>query len=88
LQNRTDPNDLDADDDGRTCENLIGEGRERPPSVRVQYAPESDVGNPKDVIPGTGVRRVPSAGGPPYLALGALVLMGVALIVGRGLLRQ
>ena len=87
-KDRTDPNNLDADDDGRACEELIGEGREDPPPVRDQYAPEGDVGNPKDVIPGTGVRRVPPTGGPPYLAVGALVLLGVALIAGRGILRR
>jgi micrococcal nuclease len=65
-----------------------GEGREDSPPNRDQYAPEGDVGNPKDVIPGTGVRRVPPTGGPPYLALGALVLLGVALIAGRGVLRR
>jgi micrococcal nuclease len=88
-KDRTDPNNLDADDDGRACEDLIGEGREEdPPSVRDQYAREGDVGNPKDVIPGTGVRRVPPTGGPPYLTVGALVLLGVALIAGRGVLRR
>src|ERR671910_688572 len=85
-KDRTDPNNLDADGDGRACEDLIGEGREGPPPVRDQYPPEGDVGNPKDVIPGTGVRYVPPTGGPPYLAVGALVLLGVALIVGRGVL--
>jgi micrococcal nuclease len=58
-KDRTDPHNLDADDDGTACEDLIGEGREDPPSVQDQYAPEGDVGNPKDVIPGTGVRNVP-----------------------------
>jgi micrococcal nuclease len=58
-KDRTDPNNLDADDDRRACEDLIGEGREGPPSVRDQYPPEGDVGNPKNVIPGTGVRNVP-----------------------------
>jgi micrococcal nuclease len=87
-KDRTDPNNLDADDDGRACEELIGEGREDSPPVRDQYPPEGDVGNPKDVIPGTGVRNVPPTGGPPYLAVGALVLLGVALIAGRGVLRR
>jgi hypothetical protein len=41
------PNNLDADNDGRACEDLIGEGREDLPSVRDQYAPEGDVGNPQ-----------------------------------------
>jgi hypothetical protein len=62
--------------------------REDPPSVREQYTPEGDVGNPKDVIPGTGVRRVPSTGCPPYLLVGTLVILGVALIAGRGVLRR
>jgi hypothetical protein len=87
-KDRTDPNNLDADDDGIACEDLIGERRVDPPPVREQYATEGDVGNPKDVIPGTGVRRVPPTGGPPYLAVGALVLLGVALIAGRGVLRR
>ena len=82
------PNNLDADNDGRACEDLIGEGREDLPSVRDQYAPEGDVGNPKDVIPGTGVRRVPPTGGPPYLVIGTWALLGVALIAGRGVLRR
>ena len=55
---------------------LIGEGREDPPSVRDQYAPEGDVGNPKDVIPGTGVRYVPPTGGLAYLAVGSLGAFG------------
>jgi micrococcal nuclease len=84
----TDPNNLDADDDGRACEDLIGEPREDPPSVRDQYAPEGDLDNPKDVIAGTGVRRVPPTGGPPYVVIGTLALLGVALIVGRGVLRR
>jgi hypothetical protein len=87
-KDRTDPNNLDADDDGRACEGLIGEEREDPPPVRDQYPPEGDVGNPKDVIPGAGVRNVPPTGGPPYLAVGPLVLLGVALIGGRGVLRR
>ena len=87
-KDRTDPNNLDADDDGRACEDLIGEGREGPLPVRDQYPQEGDVGNPKDVIPGTGVRRVPPTGGPPYLVIGTWALLGVALIAGRGVLRR
>jgi hypothetical protein len=64
--------------------------------VRDQYAsktlpprtPPGDVSNPRDVMPGTGIRRVPATGGPPYLAIGALALLGVALIAGRGVLRR
>jgi hypothetical protein len=87
-KDRTDPNNLDADNDGIACQELIGEGREGPTPVGRQYAPERDVGNPRDVIPGTGVRRVPPTGGPPYLLVGTLALVGVALIAGRGVLRR
>jgi hypothetical protein len=70
-------------------------GRAAP--VRDQYAsktlpprtPPGDVSNPRDVIPGTGIRRVPACGGyPPYLAVGVLALLGMALIVGRGVLKR
>jgi hypothetical protein len=64
--------------------------------VRDQYAdktlpprtPPGDVSNPRDVIPRTGFRRVPATGGPPYLAIGAVVLLGVALIAGRVVLKR
>ena len=46
------------------------------------------IDRPEGVIPRTSLRRVPSTGGPPYLALGALVLLGVGLIAGRGALRR
>jgi hypothetical protein len=65
-------------------------GDDRPP-VRDQYGPDKPLGpidRPEGVIPRTGVRRVPPTGGPPYLALGAVVLLGVALIAGRGALRR
>jgi hypothetical protein len=90
-KDRTDPNNLDADNDGRACEELIDKGRDDPTPVGEQYEakpPPGPVDRPEGVIPGTGVRRVPPTGGPPYLALGALVLLGVALIAGRGVLRR
>ena len=90
-KDRTDPNNLDADNDGIACEKLIGEGRDGPTPVGQQYEPKTPPGpvdRPEGVIPGTGVRRVPPTGGPLYLAVGALVLLGVALIVGRGILRR
>jgi endonuclease YncB( thermonuclease family) len=90
-KDRTDPNNLDADNDGRACEELIGEGRDGPTPVREQYQakpPPGPVDRPEGVIPRTGVRRVPPTGGPPYLAVGASVLLGVALIAGRGVLRR
>jgi hypothetical protein len=59
--------------------------------VRDQYGPDKRVGpidRPAGVIPRTGVRRVPPTGGPPYLAVGALALLGTALIVGRRVLKR
>jgi Excalibur calcium-binding domain len=90
-KDRTDPNNLDADNDGRACEELIGQGRVGPTPVGEQYGsnmPPGPVDRPEGVIPRTSVRRVPPTGGPPYLALGALALLGVALIMGRGVLRR
>jgi hypothetical protein len=90
-KDRTDPNNLDADNDGIACEELIGEGRDDPTPVGRQYEPKTlpgPVDRPKGVIPRTGVRRVPPTGGPSYLILGALALLGVALIAGRGVLRR
>jgi len=90
-KDRTDPNNLDADNGGKACEELIGEGRDGPTPVREQYeakTPPGPVDRPEGVIPRTSVRRVPSTGGPPYLAIGPLLLLGVALIAGRGILRR
>jgi len=62
--------------------------------------PAEDQYTSKKVPPGainkpTGVKlksvvgkKVPNTGGPPYLAVGALALLGTALIVGRGVLRR
>ena len=94
-KDRTDPNNLDADNDGRACEELIGEGRDGNTPVRDQYAskrlpprtPPGDISNPRDVMPGTSVRRVPNTGG-PSIVVGALVLLAAALIAGHGLLRR
>jgi len=49
---------------------------------------QGPVDRPKGVIPRTGVKRVPPTGGPPYLVVGTLALLGVALIAGRGILRR
>jgi hypothetical protein len=46
------------------------------------------VDNPKGVMPGTGAKKIPKTGGLPYLAVGALALLGTALVVGRGVLRR
>jgi hypothetical protein len=61
------------------------------PVVRDQYGANKRVGpidRPAGVIPRTSVRRVPRTGGPPYLAVGAVVLLGTALIVGRRVLKR
>jgi hypothetical protein len=49
-------------------------------------APPSDTNNPDDVIPNTGADQIPDTGGPPYLAVGAMLLLGGAVVVGRGVL--
>src|SRR5829696_6903200 len=52
-----------------------------------KYGP-GPVNNPKGVLPDTVVvRKVPDTGGPPYIALGAVALLSVALIAGRAILR-
>lgn len=59
--------------------------------VRDQYGANKRVGpidRPAGVIPRTAVRRIPRTGGPPYLAVGTVVLLGVALIAGRGVLKR
>jgi hypothetical protein len=53
-----------------------------------QYDP-GEVDNPGDTVPNTSSEtQMPDTGGPPYLALGALLLMFAALLVGRGVLRS
>jgi Excalibur calcium-binding domain len=100
-QDRSDPNRLDADNDGIPCEELLpGDGPNEDPvgpnpegttPVGDQYTPKAPPGpvdNPKGVMPGTGAKKMPNTGGPPYLAVGALALLGAALLVGRGVLRR
>ena len=49
----------------------------------------SDVSNPDKVIPDTTFKKpLPNTGGPPYLAVGAVMLLGAAVVVGRGILRR
>jgi hypothetical protein len=69
-----------------TVEDCIGatpRGPEGPPEQ-----PRGPVDRPGGVIDGTEVIRVPPTGGPPYLAVGAVALLGVALIAGRAVLRR
>lgn len=56
-----------------------GQAKTPPPGV---------VNNPKGVVPETVTgKKMPPTGGPPYIAVGALMLLSVALLVGRGILR-
>jgi hypothetical protein len=52
------------------------------------HGPPGPIADPEGVVPRTHVQQMPRTGGPPYLALGALMLLGVALIAGRGVLRR
>jgi hypothetical protein len=100
-QDISDPNGLDgpigeASDGtkGVVCEDLphrptSGSGGGEPAGE--QYStkiPPTDVNNPKDVVPNTTAKEMPDTGGPPYLAVGAMLLLGVAMVVGRGVLRR
>src|SRR5918994_1895195 len=66
---------------GITCEGAGGTNDDGTPAGD-QYepgGPKGPVDNPKGVMPGTGAKKVPNTGGPP-LVLGAMVLLGAALI--------
>jgi len=67
---------------GVACENLP----HRPTSAGEQYSSDTPVNNPNDVIPNTGTNQMPNTGGPPYLAVGAVLVLGAAVVVGRGVL--
>jgi hypothetical protein len=74
---------------GITCEGA-GDANDGGTPVGDQYkpgGPPGPVDDPKGVMPGTGAKNVPNTGGPP-LVLGALVLLGAALIAGRGVLKR
>ena len=73
---------------GITCNGAGGANDDATPAGD-QYTktPPGPVDDPKGVMPGTGAKKVPNTGGPP-LVLGALVLLGAALIAGRGLLKR
>jgi len=69
-----------------TVEDCIGtptEERPGPPEPR-----PGPVDRREGVIRETQVRRIPNTGGPPYLAVGALALLGAALVAGRGVFRR
>jgi hypothetical protein len=64
------------------------------PPANDQYGPAHDqygpgeVNNPDDTVPNTSSKTpIPNTGGPPYLAVGALLLLCAALLAGRHVLR-
>jgi hypothetical protein len=66
------------------CEDLP----HRPTSSGDQYAPDS-TDNPSDVVPGSNSGKpLPNTGGPPYLVVGAVLLLVAAAMAGRCVLRR
>jgi hypothetical protein len=53
-----------------------------------QYSPKTPVNTPNAVVPNTTAKKMPNTGGPPYLAAGAMLLLGVAVVAGRGVLKR
>jgi hypothetical protein len=74
---------------GVACEDLPHRPQSGGPADD-QYSdtPPSDVNNPNDVLPNTTANTMPNTGGPPYLAVGAVLLLGAAVVAGRGVLRR
>jgi hypothetical protein len=70
------------------CTGATGSGGGRQGGTQMGGQHRGPVDNPKGVMPGTGIKKMPKTGGPPYLALGALALLGGALVAGRGILRR
>lgn len=54
---------------------------------REPRGPRGPIENPGGVVPGTEVIRMPRTGGPPII-LGALALLGTAVVVGQGVLKR
>jgi micrococcal nuclease len=71
--------------DGGGGDDENGGGRRTPGED--QYTPKGPVDRPEGVIPRTPLGRIPPTGGPPVV-LGALALLGTAVIVGRGVLKR
>ena len=76
-EDTSDPNGLDADNDGIACEeNAAGDGPDDD-----QYG---DVDDPNDVVPGTGDDDpLPDTGGAPLLLGAAALVLAVALLARR-----
>ena len=53
-----------------------------------QYSQYGAVDNPKSVVSDTASsKEMPDTGGPPYIAVGTVMLLSAALLIGRGILR-
>ena len=83
----------DGGEGNPTGGNPTGQNTEDTTPAEDQYTskkvPPGPINKPKGVKPKSVVsKKVPNTGGPPYLAVGALALLGTALIVGRGVLRR
>ena len=77
--------------EGVACEDLPHRPSSGTGPADDQYGsktPPGPVDNPKGVMPDTTVKKIPPTGGPPYLAVGAVLLLGTSLAVGRGVLRR
>ena len=80
-----------ADDKaGPVDDKVVGPVDDQYDKVDKPGGPSGDVSNPKDVVPGTDVKKkVPVTGGPPLIVLAAAgALLSVALVSGLGLLRR
>jgi hypothetical protein len=84
----SDPNRLDADNDGIACEDYPYDDDGGVDDGQYSDTPPSDVNIPNDVVPNTAAEEMPNTGGPPYLAVGAMLLLGVAAAIGRGVLSR
>jgi hypothetical protein len=74
---------------GVACEDLPHRPQsDGPADDQYSDTPPSDVNNPNDVVPNTASQTMPNTGGPPYLAVGAMLLLGAAVVAGRGVLRR
>jgi hypothetical protein len=75
---------------GKACEVLPSRADSGGTPGEDQYGnePPGDVDNPKGVVPNTASQTMPNTGGPPYLAVSALLLLGAAVVAGCGVLRR
>jgi hypothetical protein len=76
---------------GVACEDLPHRPNSGGPADE-QYSPDippTPVDNPGGVVPGSNSGKpLPNTGGPPYLAVGAVLCLAAALVAGRSVLRR